>query len=127
MVNAPALVRSKYDVALTLGDAMTQFVVSLSAQRNARTTTVRAWTAEKSEDSLPRHLKPRHSIVRGSGRDPCSSAKPCGNRASRKNKSLRYPELAATSIAVPAAVVTGALRSSSVSIATLVLRVRSEA
>jgi len=62
MVNAPALVRSKYDVALTLdmpnGDAMTQFVVSLSAQRNARTTTVRAWTAENSEDSLPRHLKP---------------------------------------------------------------------
>jgi len=95
MVNAPALVRSKYDVALTLdmpnGDAMTQFVVSLSAQRNARTTTVRAWTAENSEDSLPRHLKPRHSIVRGSGRDPCSSAKPCGNRASRKTNLCDTP------------------------------------
>jgi len=41
----------QYDVALTIdmpnGDAMTQFVVSLSAQGNARTTTVRAWTPEE--------------------------------------------------------------------------------
>ena len=41
----------QYDVALTLdmpnGDAMTQFVVSLTAQGNARTTTVRAWTPEE--------------------------------------------------------------------------------
>ena len=41
----------QYDVALTLdmpnGDAMTQFVVSLSSQGNARTTTVRAWTPEE--------------------------------------------------------------------------------
>ena len=41
----------QYDVALTIdmpnGDAMTQFVVSLSSQGNARTTTVRAWTPEE--------------------------------------------------------------------------------
>ena len=41
----------QYDVALTLdmpsGDAMTQYVVSLSALGNARTTTVRAWTPEE--------------------------------------------------------------------------------
>jgi len=41
----------QYDVALTIdmpnGNAMTQFVVSLSSQGNARTTTVRAWTPEE--------------------------------------------------------------------------------
>ena len=41
----------QYDVALTLdmpnGDAMTQYVVWLSSQGNARTTTVRAWTPEE--------------------------------------------------------------------------------
>ena len=41
----------QYDVALTLdmpsGDAMTQFVVSMSGHGNARTTTVRAWTPEE--------------------------------------------------------------------------------
>src|SRR5436190_13428871 len=79
----------QYDVALTLdmpnGDAMTQFVVSRCPHRATRAQRPSGHGRRRnSENSLPRHLKPRDSIVRivlaetplatGRARDPYPGA-----------------------------------------------------